>query len=151
MNSGKLFNKVFEQSRENVLMNKMSSTLSADSPLLSQIHRTALCNPTYSVEQVLKVNNTSYNQYLNLIKSGFSIPQIRKLQLGKTRELTGSQKESVTSRLKKKQSKERKDTNSGSKGRKNYVGQGQDDEFGVDHKETDAEEDERLRKMYGLK
>lgn len=152
MNSGKLFNKVFEQSRENVLMNKMSSTLSTDSPLLSQIHTTALCNPTYSVEQVLKVNNASYNQYSNLIKSGFSIPQIRKLQLGKTRELTGMQKESATLRLKKKPGKERKDTNNNSKGRKNYVGQGQDDTSGDNYKEViDSEDDARLRKMYGLK
>ena len=99
MNTNKLFNEVFEESRKSVLMNKMTNTLSTDSQLLSQLHKSAICNPSYSVDHILRLNNCSYNQYLNLIKSGFSIPQIRKLHLGKTRELTGAEKEQITARL----------------------------------------------------
>lgn len=99
MNSSKLFSKVFEQSREAVLSHKLTSVLSSDSRLLSDIHQTALNNPTYTVDQVLKMNNATYSQYIKLIKTGFSIPQIRQLHLGKSRELTADKKKNATSRL----------------------------------------------------
>lgn len=111
MNSRNLFNKAFEQSRENVIARKMEATLSVDSPLLEQVQHTALSHPTLTVEQVLKQTGVSYNQYTQLIKTGFSIPQIRKLQLGRTRELTPAQKKLAASRLSKprtQQSKSRK-------------------------------------------
>lgn len=139
MNNGKLFNKIFEQVREPVLTNKMNSTLSEDSPLLAQLHSIALNNPTYTVDHVLKLANVSYNQYSTLIKTGFSIPQIRKLQTGKTRELTAVQKDSFLTRVHKKPNKP-----VSSKTKRSYVGHGSDPS-------PPSGDDERLRALYGMK
>jgi hypothetical protein len=95
MNYRQLCDKCFEESREKSFKTKMIKEQTKDSEILTKIHEYALNNMAFNVQKVLDHLGVSYNQYAQLIKTGLSIPTIRQLRTGKTRNLTENAKQQL--------------------------------------------------------
>lgn len=117
--------------------------------IVSKIHQAAIEHKQMPVTELLKKINVPYAHYLTLCKTHSSIPDVRQDVFGTTRILTQAAKDKLSARLqagrKKTPSKSKKP-----KSKRNYTeytGHGNSGE----EDETEAQEDERMKKLFHLK